>query len=463
MSGEDYRVSWILDYIHQVFPDIPEQLITLYNRDNKQQLQKYLDDKVVFKSLFFEDIYNEEQDLYRKRALKAKQAKEARRARRARREARRARIGSRGSLGSKSSSKAASEKGGRKSNASKESKDDNNDDGEKKSDEETGEEGGDDLGDDDDFSDDDKDESSSDDSDEDIYTGPPPPILKMYVDKITENIHPFDIKFVYFTRLDRGPIPEPPNKENVDGFLSNYMLKGLMDQDPIQMLHTFLKSSRTVMRSVRVTGTPEAGFEDKYIKKFYKLVESYAGKVEGELDIKLPTDLRALYQVPFSPSKAAADPEAVKILNDCCYEWIQSVEKVINDLQKGNDKKEDKKQTKTDLMALKETEEKPEKAKRSDIVENAVLEEIVAWENKLSRCERLEEQLKMRIVNRAMAILNSVGNVHAKTMTTVGFYETPKMKRHCNENFYINMCTSSFISIFILFYFFSIFSKFICY
>ena len=48
--AEDNRVNWILDYIHKVFPDIPEQLITIYNRDNRQQLQKYLDDKVVFKS-----------------------------------------------------------------------------------------------------------------------------------------------------------------------------------------------------------------------------------------------------------------------------------------------------------------------------------------------------------------------------------------------------------------------------
>ena len=420
MSGEDHRVTWILDYIHQKFPDIPEQLINLYNRDNKAQLQKYLDDKVVFKSLFFQNIYNEEQDLYRKRALKAKQAKEARRARRARREARRARIGSRTeSVGSKSS-KTGSDKGGRKSNTSKSSKDDDqSDNGDKKS--EDGKDGEEDHEDDEAFSDDDEDDKSSDSSDEDIYTGPPPPILKMYVDKITESIHPFDIKFVYYTRLDRGPVPEPPNKETADRFLSNYMLKGLMDQDPIQMLHAFLKSSRTIMRSVRTAGTNEAGFEDKYIKKFYKLVESYAGKVEGELDIKLPTDLRALYQVPFSPSKAAADDNAVKILNDCCYEWIQSVEKVINDLQKSHDKEEDKKQTKADLMGLKETEATSKQTVNLDIVENKVLEEILAWENKLSRCERLEEQLKMRIVNRAMAILNSVGNVHAKTMTTVRY------------------------------------------
>ena len=412
MAGEDYRVTWILDYIHQVFPDVPEQLITIYNRDNKQQLQKYLDDKVVFKSLFFQNIYNEEEDMYRKRALKAKQAKEARRARRARRAARRARISSRGSVGSKSS-KAASNEGKDSRKHSSKGSDDEKD----KSGDDTGEEG-EDL-DDDDFTDDDDDDKDSDSSDEDIYTGPPPPILKMYVDKITENIHPFDIKFVYFTRLDRGPIPEPPDKATVDSFLLEYMLKGLMDKDPIQMLHSFLRSSRTVMKSIKSAGTENAGFEDKYIKRFYKLVESYAGKVEGELDIKLPTDLRALYQVPFSAEKAAADPDAVKILNDCCYEWIQSVETVISDLQKAHDGKDDNKQTKREILGLLGSEAISQQDSKQDQVENAVLEEILAWENKLSRCERLEEQLKMSGVNRAMAILNSTGNIHAKTMTTV--------------------------------------------
>ncbi len=33
--------------------------------------------------------------------------------------------------------------------------------------------------------------------------------------------------------------------------------------------------------------------------------QSYAGKVEGELEISLPENLRALYMVPFSASEAA--------------------------------------------------------------------------------------------------------------------------------------------------------------
>ena len=45
----------------------------------------------------------------------------------------------------------------------------------------------------------DVDEDQSTDED-DIYTGPPPPILKMYVDKITDYIHPFDVNHVFFTR-----------------------------------------------------------------------------------------------------------------------------------------------------------------------------------------------------------------------------------------------------------------------
>jgi hypothetical protein len=37
--------------------------------------------------------------------------------------------------------------------------------------------------------------------------------------------------------------------------------------------------------------------------------------------------------VPFSTSEAALDVEAVKVLNDSCYDWIQSVEKVLLDIQ----------------------------------------------------------------------------------------------------------------------------------
>ena len=191
------------------------------------------------------------------------------------------------------------------------------------------------------------------------------------------------------------------------------------------MLHSFLKSSRVVMKAVKKAGTPESNFEDKYIKGFYKLVESHAGKVEGELDIRLPTDLRELYQNPFSAQKAAQNPEAVKILNDRCYEWIQSVEKVIDNIQNVSQHEKDKKQPKKDLMSIIDTASTPSKqqqAKGDMAVENKVLEEIVAWENKLSRCERLEEQLKMSGVKRAMAILNSTGNIHAKTMTSVGLH-----------------------------------------
>ena len=65
----------------------------------------------------------------------------------------------------------------------------------------------------------------------------------------------------------------------------------------------------------------------KYIKKFFRTVESHAGRVEGELNLRLPTDLRALYHVPFKARDAAKNPEAVKVLNDCCAEWVQSVDK----------------------------------------------------------------------------------------------------------------------------------------
>jgi len=97
-------------------------------------------------------------------------------------------------------------------------------------------------------------------------------------------------------------------------------------------------------------------FEDKYIARFWhklhvslrdnsgtfiwkrKLLlkciypfqlKSYAGKVAGELDLRLPEDLRVLYMVPFSTEEASKDIEAVKVMAECCHNWIQSVEKVL--------------------------------------------------------------------------------------------------------------------------------------
>ena len=56
-------------------------------------------------------------------------------------------------------------------------------------------------------------ESSEEDEEDEMYFGPPPIPLKLYVDKITDWFHPFDVCFVYFTRLDRGPIPDPTSLE----------------------------------------------------------------------------------------------------------------------------------------------------------------------------------------------------------------------------------------------------------
>ena len=69
------------------------------------------------------------------------------------------------------------------------------------------------------------------------------------------------------------------------------------------------------------------------INRYPDEIQSYAGKVVGELEIRLPENLRVLYMVPFSTAEAALDVEAVKVLNDSCYDWIQSVEKVLLDIQ----------------------------------------------------------------------------------------------------------------------------------
>ena len=67
-------------------------------------------------------------------------------------------------------------------------------------------------------------EESSEEEEDELYFGPPPIPLKLFVDKITEWFHPFDVCFVYFTRLDRGPISEPSSIEHSDAHMSTVVL-----------------------------------------------------------------------------------------------------------------------------------------------------------------------------------------------------------------------------------------------
>jgi len=129
--------------------------------------KELLDEKVVFKSLFFQNIYDPSKDERRlKRLERENQLKKA--AEEAREERRRR----------------ALEKG-------------------------------------EDVSDADLDQDSSGEEEEDeMYYGPPPIPLKLFVDKLTEWFHPFDLCFVYFTRLDRGPIAEP-SPENLEAKMSS--------------------------------------------------------------------------------------------------------------------------------------------------------------------------------------------------------------------------------------------------
>ena len=397
----DLRIKWMFDYIQSSFQNIPEQLIRLYVRDNGQQIKKYLDEIILFKSIFFYNIYKEEEDVYKKRFLQRKARRQRRRNRRQKAESR---APSRSSKGSRQSSRKSSRAG--ESQPSKKDAPESSDE-----DDDSDSDGSIDRGLMRGLSDDDDDQSTDED---DIYTGPPPPILKMFVDKITDYIHPFDVNHVYFTRLERGPIPEPSDKNDVDGFLGRYMLRGVMDRDPIQMLYDYLNENPIVQKSVQAVGTSEENFEDKYIKNFYKTIESHAGKVEGELELRLPTELRALYHVPFSAKDAAEDADAVKALNDCCHEWIQSVEKVLNELQNVHDEDKAKKKDAKSLLPD-EKEPKPVEV-ATDEIDNAVMKEIQTWETKLIRCKKLQEQLKMYPLRRALAILDEAGNVHAKTM-----------------------------------------------
>ena len=136
--------------------------------------QQLLDEKRVFKSLFFQNIYDPSKDERRikkqEREMAMKQAREAAEEEREERR-RRALEMSEGAVG------------------------------------DTGEENFEQL----------LDEEEDSEEEEDLmYYGPPPIPLKLYIDKITDWFHPFDVFFVYFTRLDRGPIGLPETLDVCD-------------------------------------------------------------------------------------------------------------------------------------------------------------------------------------------------------------------------------------------------------
>ena len=68
---------------------------------------------------------------------------------------------------------------------------------------------------------------------------------------MTDKFHPFDVSFVYFTRLERGPIPNPSSMELRSQHMEKYLLAGIMDRDPIQMLYNYLSQVHALTLNVR--------------------------------------------------------------------------------------------------------------------------------------------------------------------------------------------------------------------
>lgn len=85
------------------------------------------------------------------------------------------------------------------------------------------------------------------------------------------------------------------------------LLRGCVDRDPLQMLYELLESHPIVKNA-----DPATNFEDKYILRFYQRIKSYAGRVEGELTLNIPRELRPLYAAPFSAESAAKDSDCIK-------------------------------------------------------------------------------------------------------------------------------------------------------
>jgi len=72
----------------------------------------------------------------------------------------------------------------------------------------------------------------------------------VFSSKVTDKFHPFDVSFIYFTRLERGPIPVPQTAELRSQVMEKYLLPGLIDKDPIQMLYSYLSQVRNGKKKV---------------------------------------------------------------------------------------------------------------------------------------------------------------------------------------------------------------------
>ena len=60
-------------------------------------------------------------------------------------------------------------------------------------------------------------------------------------------IHPFDVSFAYFTRLERGPIPEVTDRDKKDEQMAKFLLAGCIDRDPIQAYFLLLWVATTTL------------------------------------------------------------------------------------------------------------------------------------------------------------------------------------------------------------------------
>ena len=100
-------------------------------------------------------------------------------------------------------------------------------------------------------------EEDSEEEEDLMYYGPPPIPLKLYIDKITDWFHPFDVYFIYFTRLDRGPIRLPENLDVCHENMSkvNIQSKGDDEVESQCQLTAWLADARPPARADTVDKT----------------------------------------------------------------------------------------------------------------------------------------------------------------------------------------------------------------
>ncbi|XP_071749938.1 dynein axonemal heavy chain 10 [Lepeophtheirus salmonis] len=217
------------------------------------------------------------------------------------------------------------------------------------------------------------------------------PLLTMDIDIIKESLHPHEIHILYFQRIKPGSIPKCRSSEHASLIMNEFLYVGQINKDPLILIKELIKEDVI---------TDTSSFADRHIKKFANEIDKLIGDIPGEALIEIPYSVYALYKTPFLPEDSENDEETLAILSNTVWKWTEEIAKILEDInekQKGNDS------TGSDDSCL-------------------ISDEIIEWDEKLTRLKSLVNQLSVPWIDKVISILIR-GQIP----------QAEEFKRHCTQ------------------------------